>query len=345
MSDPFASRLIAWQRDFGRHHLPWQGTRDPYRIWLAEIMLQQTQVATVTPYYTRFVAHFPDLHTLAAAPLERVLELWSGLGYYSRARNLHACAQRIVAQHDGAFPRTVVEVAALPGIGPSTAAAICVFAFGRRAAILDGNVKRVLARHRGVGGFPGEKGVEQRLWQHAQRLLPERDIETYTQALMDLGATICTRAQPACLACPVRSDCVAQREGRVHELPTPRPRKRLPERVVTLLVVQHGAQVLLERRPPNGIWGGLWSLPELPPGGDACAFCRARLGATVRVESAWPALVHTFTHFRLGITPLPCRVTALSTEVREPGLIWLALDDVAGAALPAPIKRLLVSMI
>ncbi len=223
MEGGFAARVVAWQRAHGRHDLPWQRTRDPYRIWLSEIMLQQTQVATVVPYYDRFLAAFPDVAALAAAPEDRVLERWSGLGYYRRAHHLHAAAKMVVARHGGAFPRDPSAIAALPGIGRSTAAAIAAFAFGARAAILDGNVKRVLARHRGIGGYPGAPRVERTLWALAESLLPARGIETYTQALMDLGATICTRAAPRCAACPVAAGCVARRSGRAAELPSPRP--------------------------------------------------------------------------------------------------------------------------
>src|SRR5207247_5643213 len=218
----FASRLIAWQKQHGRHDLPWQHTRDPYRVWLSEIMLQQTQVATVIPYYLRFLAAFPDVASLAAAPVERVLEIWSGLGYYRRAHLAHRAAKTIVTEHGGVFPRDVSAVAVLPGIGRSTAAAIEAFAFGVRGAILDGNVKRVLARHAGIVGFPGDPEVERSLWRHAESLLPEKGIETYTQALMDLGATVCLRKSPRCDVCPVAPDCVARRDGRIAELPAPR---------------------------------------------------------------------------------------------------------------------------
>jgi A/G-specific adenine glycosylase len=224
----FAERVIAWQRRYGRHDLPWQNTRDAYRVWLSEIMLQQTQVSAVIPYYQRFVVAFPDLRTLAAAPLERVLELWSGLGYYSRARNLHRCAQQVVADHGGDFPADPERVAQLPGIGRSTAAAICAFAFGARTAILEGNVKRVLARHAGIDGYPGERLVENRLWDIATTRLPAATIEAYTQGMMDLGATICVRSRPACALCPVSEDCVALATHRVDSLPAPRPKEGGP---------------------------------------------------------------------------------------------------------------------
>jgi len=236
----FAEAIIAWQRTHGRHDLPWQRTRDPYAIWLSEIMLQQTQVATVIPYYRRFRERFPDISSLAQADINEVLRLWSGLGYYSRARNLHAAAKQIVERHGGVFPRRLADIEALPGIGRSTAAAIAGFAYGARAAILDGNVKRVLARHFAVEGYPGERAVEQKLWALAESLLPARDIEAYIQGSMDLGATICLSKRPHCNRCPVASTCAAYAQNRVHELPTPRPRKTLPTRETHMAVLLHG---------------------------------------------------------------------------------------------------------
>jgi len=341
MRRSFAARLVAWQKKRGRHDLPWQRTRDPYRIWLSEIMLQQTQVATVIPYYVRFVAELADVTSLAAASLERVLALWSGLGYYRRAHLLHRAARAIVSEHGGAFPREVDAIAALPGIGRSTAAAIAAFAFGTRGAILDGNVKRVLARHAGIPGFPGDASVERTLWRHAESLLPDVEIETYTQALMDLGATVCLRRAPRCATCPVERDCVARREGMIDELPTPRPARALPRRAVSVLLLERHREVLLEKRPGTGIWAGLWSLPELAPGADVLAHCRSRFAAEVALEPPLPAIEHGFTHFRLTLTPQPCAVRAWPSRAEEPGLLWLSLADVAGAALPAPIKKLL----
>ena len=331
----FAHRVIAWQKQSGRHDLPWQqhGRKgDPYRIWLAEIMLQQTQVATVIPYYQRFLAHFPDLARLAAAPSEEVMVLWSGLGYYARARNLQRAAQLIVAQWGGRFPRGAGDIQTLPGIGRSTAAAIAVFAFGARAAILDGNVKRVLARTFGIEGFPGDKAVENRLWALAETLLPERGIKAYTQGLMDLGATLCTRSRPRCGACPLAAQCVALRENRIAELPSPRARRTVPQRAVTLLVLRCRGRVLLERRPPKGIWGGLLSLPELAAGQPA----RRYAGAT-----QLPVVRHAFTHFRLDITPLLCKVSRCNTPE---GGIWLNLKALDEAPLPAPIRKILASL-
>jgi A/G-specific adenine glycosylase len=337
----FASRLIGWQQQHGRRDLPWQRTRDPYRIWLSEIMLQQTQVATVIPYYQRFVAAFPDVASLGAAPLERVLERWSGLGYYRRAHLLHRAARAIVAEHGGIFPRDAAGLARLPGIGRSTAAAIAAFAFGARGAILDGNVKRVLARHAGIAGFPGDAKVEHALWQKAEARLPDSGIETYTQALMDLGATVCLRREPRCAACPVAGDCVARRERRIAELPSPRPKKTLPQRAITVLLLERQGEVLLEKRPATGVWAGLWSLPELSMGADAVAHCRTRFAARVAPQPGLTAIEHGFTHFHLTLHPQPCAVHEWPRRAEEPGLLWLPLADVSGAALPAPIKKLL----
>ena len=337
----FSSRLIRWQREHGRHDLPWQRTRDPYRIWLSEIMLQQTQVGTVVPYFDRFVASFPTVTALAAAPLDRVLEHWSGLGYYRRAHHLHAAAQWIVAGHDGVFPQGVAALAALPGIGRSTAAAIAVFAHGVREAILDGNVKRVLARHRGIEGYPGAPKIEATLWREAQALLPASAVESYTQGLMDLGATLCTRTRPRCDACPVAGDCVARRDDRIGLLPSPRPSKPLPKRAVRVLLLERTGEVLLEKRAATGIWGGLWSLPEVPIDTDVVGHCRARFNATVVVRDELPPVEHGFTHFRLTLHPWHVVVRNWPAGVEAPGQLWLSPADAIHAALPAPIRKLL----
>jgi A/G-specific adenine glycosylase len=341
----FAPRLVRWQREHGRHDLPWQRTGDPYRVWLSEIMLQQTQVATVIPYFLRFVAAFPDLAVLGAAPLERVLLHWSGLGYYRRAHHLHAAARACVERHGGELPREVAALAALPGVGRSTAAAIAVLAFGAREAILDGNVKRVLARHRGVDGYPGAAPVERTLWRLAESSLPATDVDTYTQALMDLGATLCTRTRPDCAACPVGADCVARRDGRVDELPTPRPAKALPRRALTVLLVEHAGLLLFEKRPPAGIWGGLSSLPEMAVGDDVAAHCKRALGFDdVVLGDALPPIEHGFTHFRLTLHPQRVGVRGTVPRAEAPGRFWLPRDEAIAAALPAPIRKLLVRL-
>ena len=332
----FADRLIAWQKRHGRRDLPWQGTRDPYRIWLSEVMLQQTQVSAVIPYYERFLRRFPTVEALAAASEDEVLQLWSGLGYYARGRNLHAAAKTV--SQLGSFPRTAAEIESLPGIGKSTAAAIAAFAFGERAAILDGNVKRVLARYFGIEGWPGDKTVQDALWDRASRLLPKSDIETYTQALMDLGATVCTRIAPRCDACPVRISCKARKTDRTAEIPAPRPRKALPQRTVTWLLLLDRGQILLEKRPAPGIWGGLWSFPEAPAR-DVDGHCRRSFGCEVRSTKSLDTLEHGFTHFRLRIHPLLCQVTRQPVS-RQPGALWVDIDEVSEAAVPAPVKTL-----
>jgi A/G-specific adenine glycosylase len=327
----FARKLIEWQRRHGRHGLPWQGTRDPYRIWLSEIMLQQTQVAAVIPYYERFLARFPDLAALAAASEDEVLRLWSGLGYYARGRNLLSAARLIASR--GSFPDTVEGIEALPGIGPSTAAAVAVFAFGRRAAILDGNVKRVLARQFGIEG--------RAQWALAQQLLPRRGLPAYTQALMDLGATLCTRSKPACGRCPVAQDCVALRDDRIGELPAARKRKPLPLRRATWLVLQHQRAVLLERRPSRGIWGGLWVFPE-----GSVAKLRKHYPVDFGKVRKLPPIEHGFTHFRLAIHPLYCGLRKRPTGPHAiPHGIWLDVEDAMRAAVPAPVKALLSGLL
>jgi A/G-specific adenine glycosylase len=337
----FSGRLIAWHRRHGRHDLPWQRTRDPYPVWLSEIMLQQTQVGTVIPYYERFLARFPDVAGLARSSPEAVLRLWAGLGYYSRARNLHRAARTIVDEHGGVFPRTRDALEALPGIGRSTAAAIAVIAFGAREAILDGNVKRVLARHFAVGGFAGTQAVQKRLWALGESLLPARGVETYTQALMDLGATICTRSSPACGHCPIASSCVALARGRVDAFPAPRPRRSSPVRPVAMLVLLRDGKVLLKKRPPAGIWGGLWSFPELPVDGDVGAHCAAQLGCEVDSPVALEPLRHSFTHFTLDIRPFRCDVQRVKSRAAQPGMAWFTLKQVANGAVPAPVGKLL----
>lgn len=342
----FAPCLIAWQREHGRHDLPWQNTRDPYRIWLSEIMLQQTQVSTVIPYYARFLERFPTVEALAAAPIDDVMALWAGLGYYSRARNLYRCAQVVTEEHGGRFPSTVEGLAELPGIGRSTAAAIASFAFGARATILDGNVKRVLARVFGVEGFPGEKRVENAMWTLAESLVPDADasdadVSAYTQGLMDLGATLCTRGKPDCERCPFAGDCVAKTTGRQRQLPASRPKKAVPTRRTWMLVLLDGDAVMLEKRPPTGIWGGLWSLPEAA--GEAALADRAlTFGATAKASPLAP-LTHTFTHFKLDIEP---RVVELEHKgamlaANEGETVWVALREIDAYGVPAPVRKLL----
>ncbi len=361
----FSERIVAWQRAHGRHDLPWQNTRDPYRIWLSEIMLQQTQVTAVVPYYMRFLDSFPDVAALARAPLDRVLEHWSGLGYYRRAHYLHAAAVAVMDQHGGAFPRDAATLVTLPGIGRSTAAAIAVFAAGERAAILDGNVKRVLARHAGIDGWPGTPQVEAALWKVAEQRLPDGatnawprgasvlrqgdqapglqdgEVEAYTQGLMDLGATLCTRASPKCSLCPVAMDCVALRDGRIGQLPAARPKRRLPQREVRLLLLERAGEFLFEKRAPLGIWGGLWSLPECDMAADLQREIRTRYGMEADPDIALAPIEHGFTHFALTLHPQRLQVRRWPQGVAAPGTLWIAPAEALGAALPAPIKTLM----
>jgi len=347
----FAERVVRWQRLEGRHDLPWQGTRDPYRVWLSEIMLQQTQVATVLEYYKRFLERFPDLSALAAAPLEAVLEQWSGLGYYSRARHLHRCARLLSEEHGGVFPEDETALAQLPGIGASTAAAIAVFAFGRRAAILDGNVKRVLCRVHGIVDDPGRREVERRLWALAGAALPDHDLEAYTQGLMDLGATVCVRRRPACARCPVAAICEVGRSGQWENIPAPRLRAPLADREIALLVLVDTNRVLVEERPGQGIWGGLLSLPEFDPVSPDLLAERIerRLGLSPRGLRPLPPVRHGFTHFRLIAQPWLASVDNATRWVAQTPpdpagrtLRWLPFEAIASAALPRPIKQLLV---
>lgn len=335
----FAVRLIRWQRRQGRHDLPWQH-QDVYRVWLSEIMLQQTQVATVIPYYLRFVASFPNLTALAAATEEDVLTHWSGLGYYARGRNLLKAARIIATRYNGKFPRRLDDIAMLPGIGRSTAAAICALAYHERHAILDGNVKRVLTRYCGIEGWTGDKAIEARLWQQAEALLPKRDIAAYTQGLMDLGATLCTRSKPKCNDCPVQTDCHAYNSGRTGKLPAPRPYKVVPERHAVMLLLVHDNDILLEKRPPQGIWGGLWSLPQFD---DEVSAKRWFMNTGLVADSGdrMAALDHTFTHFKLHITPLKIQLASKPLQVMQPGIMWLDARDALGAAIPAAVRAML----
>jgi A/G-specific adenine glycosylase len=341
-----ASPLLAWHAAHGRHDLPWQRERTPYRVWISEVMLQQTQVATVIPYYQRFLARFPDVASLAAAPQDEVLHLWSGLGYYSRARNLKRAAQRIALQFGGELPTDIETLQELPGLGRSTAGAILALSHGARHAILDGNVKRVLARYFAIDGAPNERGVEQQLWALAERCTPEQDVADYTQAIMDLGATLCTRRQPECGRCPLNAGCAANSSGRQHELPAPRVRAaRRVRQVVMLAARREDGSVLLTRRPERGIWGGLWSLPEFEGLEAARAWAAARLDAAVVDRVPLPALRHAFTHFDLEMTPLPARCAGHAGVMDEAGSLWYNRGAPAAVGLPAPISKLLAKLL
>ena len=337
----FAGRVIRWQRTHGRNTLPWQNTRDPYRVWLSEIMLQQTQVAAVLGYYERFLTRFADVQALAAAPLDDVLALWSGLGYYSRARNLHACAQQVVQVHGGAFPRSAQMLQTLPGIGPSTAAAISSFCFGERAAILDGNVKRVLTRVLGFDADLAQPANERQLWGHAQELLPRRDLQStmpvYTQALMDLGATICLPRNPSCLLCPASAMCAAREQGAPERYPVKtRQLRRSSQSLWLLRAAREDDALWLEKRPATGIWGGLYCLPVFD---SAEALGTALAGhAHEELREAAPFL-HVLTHKDLYLHPVSVRVP--SDALRSRAGDWYAPHQYGGLGLPAPIQRLL----
>jgi len=338
-SDTFAQRLLAWYDQHGRKELPWQHPRTPYRVWLSEVMLQQTQVATVVPYFDRFAYELPTLAALANAPLDRILALWSGLGYYSRARNLHRAAQYCVAHHDGELPNDVEALAQLPGVGRSTAAAIAAQAYGTRAAILDGNVKRVLARRHGVEGDPSSPKTLARLWQHAEAQLPYERLADYTQAQMDLGATVCKRRNPDCHRCPVADDCHARIHDAQHELPSPRARRATPTRRALLLVASDAeGRVLCETRPPRGIWGGLVSVPEFADRASLDAACVA-LCAT-KPEPLAP-FTHAFTHFKLEAEPYATTIAA-PASIGDNTRRFVARSELDTLALPTPIRRLLV---
>jgi len=337
----FAKKIIAWQLREGRHGLPWQRTKDAYRVWLSEIMLQQTQVATVIPYFERFLERFPDVVSLAEAPEDDVMQLWAGLGYYARARNLHRAAKQVVELHGGQFPDDFESIHALPGVGRSTAAAISAFAFGQRKAILDGNVKRVFARHFGVEGDVKSKPVEDQLWLVAEKQLPKSDIESYTQGLMDLGATLCKRTQPSCLLCPVGKTCVAFKQGRADELPGKGRRKKVPHRETRMLVILHKEDVLLEKRPPTGIWGGLWCLPEATVEKDAVDVLAKKHRLKGRVVRELDRVEHGFTHYSLTIFPVELAVAKVDLAAMKPGLMWVSIHEATSAAVPAPVKRIL----
>jgi A/G-specific adenine glycosylase len=343
--DSFAARLLSWHKHNGRHDLPWQHPRDPYRVWLSEIMLQQTQVQTVIPYFERFMRELPTLAALAAADEDRVVALWAGLGYYARARNLHKAARICVEQHGGELPADFEALSALPGIGRSTAGAILAQAHGLRFPILDGNVKRVLCRFHGGDDWPGSTAVEKRLWQLAESHLPDVRLSDYTQAIMDFGATLCTRSDPSCVLCPLQDECVALREGRIAELPQTRPGKPLPERRTLMLVLRDPeGRVLLARRPATGVWSGMWSLPEVSDHDEAREFVARHSDADFEANMPLALIEHTFSHYRLHIAPLLWRDAAPGPRIGDNGQRWQPLDALDEVGLPAPVRKLLLNL-
>lgn len=339
--------ILDWYDRHGRKDLPWQQDRTAYRVWVSEIMLQQTQVKTVIPYFEAFMRRFPDVVSLADADEDEVLHHWSGLGYYARARNLHKAAQQVRDEHSGQFPIVFEDVLALPGVGRSTAGAILAQAEEQRHAILDGNVKRVLSRFHGVHGWTGQSSVQDELWQYAEQHTPKKRLADYTQGIMDLGATLCTRSRPACEQCPLGRECVAYATDQVALLPTPKPKKTLPVKSVRMLMLRNGdKQILLEKRPPTGIWGGLWSLPEMPLEEGVGDWCQQHYRLKVGVFEEQPVMRHTFSHYHLDITPCIAEVKNRAESVMEAeGRVWYKASQndqsrpVLGLA--APVNTLL----
>ena len=340
---PIAQTLLTWFDQHGRHDLPWQHPRTPYRVWVSEIMLQQTQVSTVIPYFNRFMDSFPDIRHLAQAEEDRIMQHWSGLGYYARARNLHKAARHILENHTGIFPENIDEVLALPGIGRSTAAAILAQACEQRHAILDGNVKRVLTRLYAIEGWPGQKTIENQLWLLSENLTPQQRLVDYTQAIMDFGATLCRRSQPRCEHCPISDHCQAFQQDQTQFYPSPKPRKTLPVKATRMLLLRNKqGHILLLKRPPSGIWGSLWSLPECAHDVDIAGFCRKQLGIEAKNMQVGQILRHSFSHFHLDITPISAHVrTTEHSVMASDERVWYNSRQPDNHGLPAPIKRLL----
>lgn len=339
----FSQRVIVWYDVHGRKHLPWQQQRTPYRVWISEIMLQQTQVATVIPYYERFMQRFPDVLKLADARVDEVLHYWSGLGYYARARNMHKAALQIRDHYQGQFPEDFGQVCELPGIGRSTAGAILSLACHQRHAILDGNVKRVLARYWLIEGWPGTTATAKQLWDVAEQLTPEKEVAKYNQAMMDIGSGICTRSKPRCDVCPVSEGCQAFALQRQSEFPQRKPKKAIPVRKTQMLLVRNSNnEVLLQRRPPAGIWGGLLAFPEIPANQSIDKWCKTHLGIKVSKQTVWPELRHTFSHFHLDITPIVAKTRSTPDRIMDQGdWVWYKGESATQGGLAAPVKRLI----
>ena len=342
----FSKRILTWFDKFGRKNLPWQKPNTPYRVWVSEIMLQQTQVTTVIPYFERFIKRFPDLKTLAQANIDDVLAHWAGLGYYARARNLHRTAQLIMQEHKGKFPQTVEALQNLPGIGRSTAGAILALSMQIRAPILDGNVKRVLARFYAITGWPGNLEVAKQLWDLAEHYTPKQKVAEYTQAMMDLGATICTRAKPQCLSCPLHIHCSAYSAGQPTAYPTAKPAKQLPVKTIHMLLLSNQqGEILMIKRPPVGIWGGLWSLPECPVNENISQWCQQHYACQIAQPESWPGLRHTFSHFHLDILPVIVAVTQWQPPMMESdNIVWYNLAQINTKGVAAPVKQLLTQL-
>lgn len=339
----FVEKVLAWYDQHGRKHLPWQQDVTPYTVWVSEIMLQQTQVSTVINYFSRFMESLPTVQALANATQDEVLHLWTGLGYYSRARNLQKTAQIITNDYQGIFPDTVEELSELPGIGRSTAGAILSLAMNKRAAILDGNVKRVLCRYLAVEGYPGETKVAKQLWEIADQLTPNERVNHYTQAMMDMGAMLCTRTKPNCLLCPIQVDCKARIAGNTKDYPNPKPKKELPQKHVIMPLFKHQDAILLYQRPNTGLWGGLWSLPEVQNQAELQNYAKQH-GLTIVAEKPLTKLVHTFSHFQLTIEPYLIEVSPNVNKVAENTQIWYNLTQPPRLGLAAPVKKLLAQV-
>ncbi|CAN5232668.1 A/G-specific adenine glycosylase [soil metagenome] len=343
ISQQFSHSLLTWYDQHGRHQLPWREHISAYKVWVSEIMLQQTQVVTVIPYFLRFMQRFPTVEVLAAASVDEVLALWAGLGYYARGRNLHRSAQLVCQHYQGAFPQDILSLQSLPGIGRSTAGAILAISANQPTAILDGNVKRVLSRFAAVSGWSGNRAVAEKLWQLAEYYTPQQRAGDYTQALMDLGATVCTRAQPQCEVCPLALHCIAHQQNAERDYPQPKPRKQLPSKSVYLLLVKNAqGKLLLEKRPPVGIWGGLWSLPECAIDVNVVEWARKQYGCQLQVIEMLPSFRHTFRHYYLHITPILSRVERYLPKLMESSrLTWYDLEQITDLGLPAPVSKLI----
>lgn len=337
------NRVLKWFDQHGRKNLPWQSNTTPYRVWVSEVMLQQTQVNTVIPYFERFMAEFSTVEALAAANEDEVLHLWTGLGYYSRARNLHKTAQYVCEERNGQFPDTVDGLSELAGIGRSTAGAIVSIAFKKRAAILDGNVKRVLARHNAIPGWPGQSQVLKELWAFAEVHTPKRRVADYSQAMMDLGATLCTRSKPACSICPLDKDCLSRIEGQPQLYPGKKPKKILPVKSTIMLMIENpDGELILEKRPNTGIWAGLWIFPQVEKNTQISPFCEDQLGASIKSRETWESYRHTFSHYHLDITPVHIKLAQTNSEVMAPNQrLWYNRHQPPAVGLAAPIKKLL----
>ena len=345
LMDSFSKTLIHWHKKYGRHDLPWQREPDPYHVWLSEIMLQQTQVATVIPYYNRFLEKFPTIESLANADIDDVLSHWAGLGYYARGRNLHCAAKMICDNFDGDLPADKEKLLTLPGIGRSTSGAIMALAFKQHYAILDGNVKRVLCRFYAVNGWPGESAVEKQLWQLAEGLTPEKNVARYTQAIMDLGATICTRTKPQCNICPVSQGCLARKQESQQKYPNSRPKKTIPLReTVFLLLENKKGEILFEKRPATGIWGGLWCFPECLPDDDIEEWLLAKTGFSGSIIQKLSIIKHRLTHFHMEILPVHLKVKQCNNVKEVSGQQWCSSGDALKFGVPTPVKNLLLTM-